>query len=231
MSTNDTTAHEETPGSGAIVEPRRIRGRHLVGITAIIVVVVVVGTYLLGRTTASTETRSAEDQQVLEAAVVAQAVEFGDFLLQTRDDFIKEREDKGDDADDTEKEELALAEDNIGYDDVLMEASDDFTDGADLAVQVHEIKDDTGVPTKSEDEPGDEVDDNGFVQVEIGFTSACIDLTLLDKDGPSSEVADGAEISWVTSGPCPTESAYPDTTTTTTTSGDTTTSTTTGNGS
>lgn len=254
MSNKDTTAHDEASDSGPIVEPRKIRGTHLVGITAIIAVVVVVGTYLLGRQTASTETRSAEDEQVLQAAVVAEAVEFGDFLLEERQAYIDERSDE--DASDGEKEERAHAENNIGYDDVLEDAAEDFADDSDLAVEIHEIKDDNSLPVHesedadgdqgerkddpsdderatAEDESGDEVDDNGFVQVEVGFTSACINLVVLEQDGPSKDVDDGAEISWVTAGPCPNTSAYSDTTTTTSddTATSTTTSTTTEDGS
>lgn len=244
MSTTDTTAHEETPDNGPI-EPRKIRGRHLVGITAAIVVVVVVGTYLLGRQTATTETRSDDDEQVLQAEVVAQAVEFGDFLLEERQKFIEER--AGDDASESEKEERDLAENNIGYDDVLQDAGDDYADDSDLAVQIHEIKDDNALPVRddagdivedpsdddvaaAEEESGDEVDDNSLVQVEIGFTSACIDLIRLEADGPSSELADGAEISWVTAGACPVDSNS-SATTTTSSSADTTTSTATEDGS
>ncbi|MCZ7530553.1 MAG: hypothetical protein M5U31_09560 [Acidimicrobiia bacterium] len=199
MSDTDPIAPNDTgTDDGSIVAPRRIRGRHLVGITAIVAVVVVVAAYFIGFATTSADTRSEREEQVLQAAVMGQAVEFGDFLLDEQAKLEKEREDD----EDATKEEKELAK-QIGYDDLLEDSAEAFADESDLNVDVHEIKDDDPALPKGEgEEPGKEIDDNGLVQVQIGFTDACLDLNELVKSGPASDLDDGAPVTWVTGGEC-----------------------------
>ncbi len=199
MSDNDPIAPNDTGADddGPIVAPRRIRGRHLVGITFIVALLVVVAGYLIGYTTTSADTHSTRDEQALQAAVMGQAVEFGDFLLDEQAILEKEREDD----EDATKEEKELAK-QIGYDDLLEDSAEAYADESELNVDVHEIKDDNALPDGSKDEPGDEIDDNGLVQVQIGFADACLDLNELVEFGPVADLDDGAPVTWVTGGEC-----------------------------
>jgi hypothetical protein len=181
------TAREGTDAdessAGPIIESRRIRGRHLVGITAFLAVLAAVGAYFVGWSNADEQDFSERDQAVVQATVVAQAVGYGDLLL--------EEQQRWQDDEDLSEDERALAE-QIGYDDLLEDTGDLYDEQSEFAVEVHEIKDDNGLPEGSEDEEGDEVDDNSLVQVQIGDVSACLDLEKLETDGADQAVTPGA---------------------------------------
>jgi len=169
--------------AGLIVEPRRIRGRHLVGITAVVAVIAAVGAYFAGWSTADEETFSDRDEVVIQATVVAQAVGYADLLLAEQQRWI----DDGERSD----EERQLAE-QIGYDDLLEETGNLYDERSEFGVEVHEIKDRNGLPEGSEEDAGDQIDDNSLVQVQIGDVSACLDLGTLVDEGADQAVTPGA---------------------------------------
>lgn len=184
MSETDTDPGAPTDQTtpGPVVEPRRIRGRHLVGITAILALLAAVGAYFLGWSNADEQTLSDRDEVVVQATVVAEAVGYGDLLLAEQQRWI--------DDEDRSEEERALAR-KIGYDDLLEDTGDLYRDGSDFAVEVHEIKDDSALPEGSEDEDSDEVDDNSLVEVQIGDVSACLSLDTLGSEGADQAVEAG----------------------------------------
>lgn len=166
-------------GDGPIVAPRRIRGRHLAGITAVAAIAAFVGFYFVGRDSAPAKSSEARGEEVAQAGVVAIAADYGDFLLEEQQRLV--------DDEDASDEERELAE-QIGYDDLLEDSGAEYDDRSRFAVEIHDIKDDDARPRidEGEDEASsDEIDDNSLVIVQVGDVAACLDLDALEQSGSS----------------------------------------------